>query len=649
MRFHWFLAIIIVGLLSPAPVLGKETFIAISYHDVRDDLVSDLDTDRVAVGTANLIAQFSWLQEHGYHPVSLDDLLAAREGKSPLPPKAVLLTFDDGFTSLYTRVYPLLKHFQYPAVFAVVGSWLEAGAGESVPYGTGTVSRNRFLSWAQLREMADSGLVEVASHSYDLHRAIPGNPQGNLQPVVVTRRYDEATGAYHTVETHRAVIRSDMQKMVALMKDRLGRAPRCMVWPYGLDNAMAREEARAAGMPMTLVLGDSINGVTDLSRVSRLLIDGNPPLDDFVWQLRNFGKHHDPIRVVHVDLDYLFDEDKAQQKKNLDMLLDRIKAMKINTVYLQAFADPDGDGSADALYFPNRHLVVRDDLFNRVAWQLRTRCDVDVYAWMPTLAFELKDRERNEDLLVQKWGPSGTTVSRHWYPRLSPFHPEARRIIGEIYEDLASHAFFSGLLFHDDAYLSDFEDAGPEALKTYRTWGFDQDMGAIRNDEAVFAAWSRKKTEALAAFTDGLAATVRAFRPDIRTARNLYAVVVSDGDGEKWLGQSLDLFLEHYDYTAIMAMPYLEEARRPTRWLDRLVRAVAARPEGLKKSVFELQTVDWKKGVPVSSSRLKRQMARLQRRGALNFGYYPDDFIGGHPSVEAIRAVISLETYPYRK
>ena len=649
MGFHWFLIVVIVALLSPTPVLGEETFIAISYHDVRDDLVSDMDPDRVAVGSANLLAQFSWLREHGYRPVSLDEILAAREGKAPLPDKAVLLTFDDGFTSLYTRVFPLLKIFRYPAVFAVVGSWLEAGAGESVPYGTGTVSRNRFLTWAQLREMADSGLVEVASHSYDLHRAVPGNPQGNLQPVVVTRRYDEATGAYGTLETHRAVIRTDMRKMAALMKDRLGRAPRCMVWPYGLDNAMAREEARAAGMPITLVLGNSINGVTDLSRVSRLLIAGNPPLKDFVWQLRNFGKHHDPIRVVHLDLDYLFDEDKAQQKKNLDMLLDRIKAMKINTVYLQAFADPDGDGAADALYFPNRHMAVREDLFNRVAWQLRTRCGVDVYAWMPTLAFELKDRDLTERLLVRKWDPQQTAVSRDWYPRLSPFDPEARRIIGEIYEDLASHAFFSGLLFHDDAYLSDFEDAGPEALKTYGAWGFHRDIGAIREDKAAFSAWSRKKTEALAAFTDELTAKVRAFRPDTRTARNLYAVVVTDGDGEKWLGQSLDVFLRHYDYTAIMAMPYLEKARRPGRWLDRLVRAVAAQPDGLNKSVFELQAVHWEKGVQVSPSRLKRQMARLKRRGALNFGYYPDDFIGGHPPVKAIKAAISLETYPYRK
>ena len=62
----------------------------------------------------------------------------------------------------------------------------------------------------------------------------------------------------------------------------------------------------------------------------------------------------------------------------------------MNTVYLQAFSDPDGNGSADAVYFPCRRLPMRADLFNRVAWQIRTRTQVRrLYAWMPALAWEL--------------------------------------------------------------------------------------------------------------------------------------------------------------------------------------------------------------------------------------------------------------------
>jgi biofilm PGA synthesis lipoprotein PgaB len=646
---RWFIGLLLVCILLPAVSMGDDNFMVLSYHDVRDDVIDDLDPDRVAVGTKNLIVQFSWLREHGYHPVSLDEILAAKAGTAQLPEKAVLLTFDDGFTSMYTRVFPLLKRFGYPAVIALVGSWVDAGPDEKIPYGDQVVSRNRFLTWDQIREMVDSGLIEVAAHSYDLHRAVAANPQGNVQPVIVTRRYDQSAGQYEDLQSHRRLIRNDMRQITSLIKERIGVSPRCMVWPYGLDNRAAWEEARAAGMEITMVLGDCINNVGDLSRICRLLIEENPPLRDFVWLFRNYHRIRDPIRVVHVDLDYVHDTNKDQQKRNLDILLDRIKEMKINTVYLQAFSDPDGDGAAEALYFPNRHMPMRADLFNRVAWQLRTRAEVDVYAWMPVLAFELDDKQLAEKLLVRRWEAGNVIPSDDWYRRLSPFHSKARSIIGEIYEDLAANAFFTGLLFHDDAYLSDFEDAGAQAMKAYGGWGLPEDIEAIRQDQAFFRRWSRLKTEALAEFTDELTERVRRFRPDVITARNIYARAVLDPRAEKWLAQSMETFLRHYDFTAIMAMPYLEKAEKPRQWLDSLVKTVAAHEDGLKKSVFELQSVRWDPDEKLKTPLLNGQMKRLQRQGAVNFGYYPDDFISNHPQIEKIRPAISLQTYPYKK
>ena len=63
------------------------------------------------------------------------------------------------------------------------------GNPEPVAYGGELLDQSAFLSWAQLREMRASGLVEVASHSHDLHRGIEANPQGNLQPAAVARSY----------------------------------------------------------------------------------------------------------------------------------------------------------------------------------------------------------------------------------------------------------------------------------------------------------------------------------------------------------------------------------------------------------------------------------------------------------------------------
>ena len=97
-----------------------------------------------------------------------------------LPDKAILLTFDDGYESLYTRVFPLLKAYHYPAVAALVGSWMEDEPDGTVLYGDRKVPRSNFVSWDEAREMQASGLVEFASHGYDLHRGVQG--QSARQP-----------------------------------------------------------------------------------------------------------------------------------------------------------------------------------------------------------------------------------------------------------------------------------------------------------------------------------------------------------------------------------------------------------------------------------------------------------------------------------
>ena len=51
------------------------------------------------------------------------------------------------------------------------------------------------------------------------------------------------------------------------------------------------------------------------------------------------------MRIMHIDLDYVFDTDKAQQQQNLQALIQRIQTIQPNTVFLQAFADPEANGS----------------------------------------------------------------------------------------------------------------------------------------------------------------------------------------------------------------------------------------------------------------------------------------------------------------
>ena len=626
----------------PAAGLAANTYRVLCYHDVQEDV--RVIPDPYAVDTAQLVAQFAWLKENGFHVIGLDDVIAAREGKRALPDKALLLSFDDGYRSFHTRVYPLLKLFNYPAVVALSGHWLDAPAGKSVQYEGREIPRSQFLSWEQISEMATSGLVEIASHSYDLHRGIPANPQGNMTPAVVTYRFEAGSG-YEDERVHALRIRADLARNSALIKSKTGRAPRVMVWPYGHDSGQAIEIARELGMPLAMNLDGGANEVAgDMSRIRRDIVTNNPALNDFIALVEK-GPLQVPQRVVHVDLDYVYDADPGRQRANLDLLLDRIRALRVTTVYLQAFSDPDGNGQAESMYFPNRHLPMRADLFSHVAWQLSTRALVKVYAWMPVMAFDLPSKNVVAELIVRSADPAGAQSGSR-YRRLTPFSAEVRDTVGEIYEDLARHARFDGLLFHDDATLDDFEDASPAAQQAYAAWGLPASIETIRADPLLLERWTQRKTATLIAFTGELAQRARRYQGSIKTARNLYARTVMEPQAQVRFAQSLPDFLLAYDYTALMAMPFLEGAAKADVWFDTLVRDVAARPGGLTKTVFELQSVDWNTRKPVPALELAAQMQRLQRLGAVNIGYYPDDFISDRPALAAIKPALSLQNFP---
>ncbi len=386
-------AVLPVVVLLPALALAKDRgeLTILSYHEIADK--ADALTPAYAVTPTNFLRQMDWLRNHGYRFVGIDDVLASRAGKKPLPEKAVLVTFDDAYQSVYVHAWPVLKMFRIPAVVSVVGSWLDQK--ELVDVDGKQQPRKVMISWEALREMRQSGLVEVGSHSWDLHRGILANPQGNLQPAATNRRWIPEQKRHEDESSYRRRIEADLSRSVAEIRKHTGKAPRVITWPYGRYNATTAAIAERLGFQVGLTLLDGANGPdTPLLALRRLIVDGELTLPAFAKELEereeDVSDEDRPQSIAHVDLDAIYDADPAQQERNLSHLLDRLQWLNVNTVYLQAFADPDANGSADAVYFPSRRLPMRADLFNRVAWQIRTRTQVRrLYAWFPALAFEL--------------------------------------------------------------------------------------------------------------------------------------------------------------------------------------------------------------------------------------------------------------------
>ncbi|RUL66258.1 poly-beta-1,6-N-acetyl-D-glucosamine N-deacetylase PgaB [Dyella dinghuensis] len=598
-------------------VYAKPNFIVLAYHDVRDDVPDEGYHDADATNTDHLIAQFDWLKGNGYHVVSLEDVVKASKGGPALPDHAVLLTFDDGLESFYTRVYPLLRAYNYPAVAALVGSWMDMPKGQTMAYNGADCTRDCFLTWDQVREMQKSGLVEFASHTWGQHLGIPGNPQNNQMPAVVSLRYNMATSSYEAQDAYMARLRDDLRHSSDELFKETGHRPRAIVWPYGAYNQIAVRIAAEEGMPISFSLGDALPDVQTDTTIPRLLVSGNISANRLGWVIRH-QQRVDSVRAVQVDLDYVYDPDPKQQERNLSILLDRIKRMHPSQVWLQAYADPKGDGVAEAAYFPSRHLPMRADLFSRVEWQLRTRAFVRVYAWMPVIAFRFPDAP-NLPSLGGEPKPGGD----HY--RLAPWDPRVRQWIGDTYEDLAMHADAAGILFSDDAYIRDTDNLGPWSTMS-----------------------PAQRTQALIDFTHELTNRFRRWRPQVKTARNIYTRPIFQPEAEAWFAQSLPAFLANYDMTAIMAMPQLDKHSDRASWYrDLAARVKAAAPNAMDRSLFELATQDWRTQQPIAESDLTGRIELLEANGVRHVGYYPDDFIKNHPGLESIRPSISIADYPY--
>jgi biofilm PGA synthesis lipoprotein PgaB len=614
----------------------SEDVVVLCYHDVRNDVGTklllnpaqaappqivapgvgaSLDAEQFTTSTRNLAGHFDWLRAHGYHVISLQQLIDARSGHGTLPQNPVLLTFDDGLRSAYTNVFPLLKAYKYPAVMAVVGAWTDLPEDGKVDNGAHPLTREDFATWDELREMQASGLVEIASHTYDQHHGILANPQGNLIPAVDTHAYRPLTQDYETDDEYAQRLRADLARNSDEIRDKLGRAPRAIMWPYGEYSKVSDAVAASLGMTVSFTLGDRIHYTkASMQAIPRILLMSNASIGDLTWELRQPAPDA-IVRAVQVDLDYVYDPDPKQQERNLGLLLDRIKALGATQVWLQAFADPNGDDSAGAVYFPNHVLPMRADLFSRVAWQLRTRCSVQVYAWMPVLGWRLPDPAQQARLEIHP--RPGVTAEKP--VRLNPFLPETRDLVGSLYEDMARSAPLSGILFHDDAVLRDTDDLG-----------------------SAVPAPGPARTQALIDFTNELKTHVQRWRPTIKTARNLFSEPVLNPGSETWYAQSLPAFLKAYDEVALMAMPGMENAKHPHDWLLKLAAKIAAAPGAMDRTVFELQTVDWRvHDQAISTPEIVRQMRLLQDHGVRHLGYYPDDFARNNPKLEVLRPEFS--------
>lgn len=142
---------------------GDDYIPILTYHYIRQ-LPGDDDPlgQNLSVSPENFAEQMAYLKSAGYESMTFDDL---RAGK--IPDKPVIITFDDGYEDAYQNAFPALKENGMTGVFYVI---------------TGFVGRDLYLTWNQITEMSEAGMV-FGSHTVN-H---PDLTSPNLSQATITQ------------------------------------------------------------------------------------------------------------------------------------------------------------------------------------------------------------------------------------------------------------------------------------------------------------------------------------------------------------------------------------------------------------------------------------------------------------------------------
>ena len=194
------------------------SLIALMYHHLEKDSAS---WGPYVLSPAQFEEDLRYLRDNGFSTISLARLVDYVYGEGELPEKPALITFDDGNESVYAYAYPLLKQYGMTAVVNILGS-----ASERFSENPDHDVNYSYLTWDEIREMKDSGVMEFGNHTYDLHSDKPGH-----------RGVKKIPG--ESAEEYQYRIYQDIKLNQRLLAEALGEAPIAFAYHFGYQEEEA--------------------------------------------------------------------------------------------------------------------------------------------------------------------------------------------------------------------------------------------------------------------------------------------------------------------------------------------------------------------------------------------------------------------------
>ena len=185
---------------------GRSNLTILMYHRVNDDVSKEL-----AVRNKDFQWQMEYLFRNHYKILSLDEALGFNWAAINKKEKYAVLTFDDGYEDFYDNAFPILYKYNYPSIVYLVSDYIESG---KVFWWDKNLGDSKLLSWNQIAELKNSGIVQFGSHSMN-------HPDFNLL------KKDE--------------IRKELYKSQDLLQEKLSQEIKHFSYPRGIVTHCAQE------------------------------------------------------------------------------------------------------------------------------------------------------------------------------------------------------------------------------------------------------------------------------------------------------------------------------------------------------------------------------------------------------------------------
>ena len=240
------------------PVVDQTAQVIIfCYHR----LVDKIRYPGTEITPAAFEGQMKELKDNGITVIPMQDLLAWKRGEKNIPPRAAVVTFDDGWKSQYEVAWPIMKKYGYPFTMFIYTEGVRGGS----------LGGGEAITWEQLADMRDNG-VDIEAHSATHQDLREGHT------IMLASTGGKRTKTKLTGPQYEQWVQNEVVGCKQLLEQRLGIKVNCFAVPFGNYNEHVKELARNAGYEaMFTVYGQPITFTSAMDSLGRYAIEATKP------------------------------------------------------------------------------------------------------------------------------------------------------------------------------------------------------------------------------------------------------------------------------------------------------------------------------------------------------------------------------------